>query len=211
MVGAAVAPVPEAPTTSSGGCTVPVSAAAATMAMDSGDITTRPCPIEVAPRSALSVGRGTEPAKESSPMSVLWPTPSMAAAAGRSGAARWPVASWMNAVLHDSVNACSSVLTGASPSALWNTSPSTVAVPGQLAADFGDSPWVISAVEVITLNVEPGGKSPVEGLVEAGGVDRDGGQDVSVGGVHRDQRGALLLPGQRRLGGVLHRPGRSWW
>ena len=159
-MGVAVVLVPDAPTTSCGERTVPVSAAAATMAMDSGDIRTRPCPIEVAPRSALSVGWGTEPAKESSPRSVLRPTPSMAAAAGRSGAARWPVASWMNAVLHDSVNACSSVLTGASPSALWNTSPSTVAVPGQLAADFGDSPWVIRAVEVITLNVEPGGKSP---------------------------------------------------
>src|SRR5260370_6814029 len=66
----------------------------------------------------------------------------------------------MNAVLHDSVNACSSVLTGAWPSALWNTSPSTVAGPGQLAADFGVRPWLISAVEVITLNVEPGGKRP---------------------------------------------------
>ena len=84
----------------------------------------------------------------------------MVAAAGRSGAVRWPVASWMKAVLHDSVNACSRVLTGASPSALWNTSPSTVAVPGQLAADLGVSPRVISAVEVITLNVEPGGKPP---------------------------------------------------
>ena len=66
----------------------------------------------------------------------------------------------MKAVLHDSVKACSIVLTGASLSALWNTSPSTVAVPGQLAADRGVSPWVISAVEVITLNVEPGGKPP---------------------------------------------------
>ena len=84
----------------------------------------------------------------------------MVAAAGKSGAVRWPVASRMKAVLHDSVKACSKVLTGASPSALWNTSPSTVAVPGQLAAELGVSPWVISAVEVITLNVEPGGKPP---------------------------------------------------
>ena len=66
----------------------------------------------------------------------------------------------MKAVLHDSVKACSRLLTGASLSALWNTSPSTVAVPGQLAADRGVSPWPISAVDVITLNVEPGGKPP---------------------------------------------------
>ena len=66
----------------------------------------------------------------------------------------------MKAVLHDSVNACSRSLTCASLSALWNTSPSTVAVPGQLAADRGVSPWLISAVDVITLNVEPGGKPP---------------------------------------------------
>src|SRR4029077_16151232 len=66
----------------------------------------------------------------------------------------------MKAVLHDSVNACSRLLTGASLSALWNTSPSTVAVPGQLAADRGVSPWLISAADVITLNVEPGGEPP---------------------------------------------------
>ena len=58
------------------------------------------------------------------------------------------------------MNACIRLLTGASPSALWNTSPSTVAVPGQLAADCGPSPWLISALDVMTLKVEPGGKPP---------------------------------------------------
>src|ERR1700691_4649518 len=66
----------------------------------------------------------------------------------------------MKAVLHDSVKACSRLLTGASPSALWNTSPSTVAVAGQPAADCAGRPWVINAVDVITLKVEPGGKPP---------------------------------------------------
>ena len=63
----------------------------------------------------------------------------------------------MNAVLQDSVNAPSSVLTGWSPSALWNTSPSTVRLGGQLAADDGDRPFWMSAAEVSTLKVEPGG------------------------------------------------------
>ena len=117
--------------------------------------------MEVAARSALSFGRGTEPPKATSPMCRLWPSPNSSAVDGKSDGARWPVASLMKAVLHDSVNACSRLLTGASLSALWNTSPSTVAVPGQLAADCGVSPWLISAVEVITLNVvEPGGKPP---------------------------------------------------
>ena len=93
-------------------------------------------------------------------MCGLLPSPNIAAAAGKSGGDRCPVASLMKAVLHDSVNACSRLLTGASPSALWNTSPSTVAVPGQLAADCGLSPRLISAVDVITLKVEPGGKPP---------------------------------------------------
>ena len=35
-----------------------------------------------------------------------------------------------------------------------------MAVPGQLAVDCGLSPRLISAVDVITLNVEPGGKAP---------------------------------------------------
>src|SRR5208282_3592485 len=107
-----------------------------------------------------SVGCGTEPPNASSPILGVLVSPYMAAAAGRSGVVRFLVASSMNAVLHDSVNAWSTVLTGASPSALWKTSPSTVAVSGQLAADCGVSPWVISAVDVMTLNVEPGGKAP---------------------------------------------------
>src|SRR6201996_7971929 len=66
----------------------------------------------------------------------------------------------MNAVLQDSANACSRLLTCPSPSELWNTSPSTVTVVGQLAADDGVMPWPISAVEVSTLNVDPGGNPP---------------------------------------------------
>src|SRR6266700_4734575 len=146
--------------TSRGARTVPVSAAAATIAMASGETSTRPCPMEVAARSAASFGRGTEPPKATSPMCGFWPSPSICAVDGKSDGDRCPVASLMKAVLHDSVNACSRLLTGASLSALWNTSPSTVAVPGQLAADRGVSPWLISAVDVITLNVEPGGKPP---------------------------------------------------
>ena len=83
-----------------------------------------------------------------------------AATAGKSAAWSLLVASWMNAVLQDCANACSRSLTWPSPSALSNTSPSTVAVFGQLAADEGVSPLPISAVEVSTLNVEPGGKPP---------------------------------------------------
>ena len=146
--------------TSRGARTVPVSAAAATIAMASGETSTRPCPMEVAARSASSRGCGTEPPKATRPMSGLPPSPSICAADGRSGGDRCLVASLMKAVLHDSVNACSRLLTGASLSALWNTSPSTVAVPGQLAADRGVSPWLISAADVTTLNVEPGGKPP---------------------------------------------------
>ena len=43
---------------------------------------------------------------------------------------------------------------------MWNISPSMVSDGGQLAGDDGDSPFWISAVEVSTLNVEPGGYSP---------------------------------------------------
>ncbi len=63
----------------------------------------------------------------------------------------------MNAVLHDSVKACARVETGASPSALWKTSPSTVRLGGQVAGDDGVSPPRISAEDVSTLNVDPGG------------------------------------------------------
>ncbi len=116
--------------------------------------------MDVAARSASSFGFGTEPPKATRPICSRWPSPNIAAVDGKSDGDRCPVASLMNAVLHDSVNACSRLLTGASLSALWNTSPSTVAVPGQLADDRGVSPWPISAVEVITLNVEPGGNPP---------------------------------------------------
>ncbi len=51
-----------APTTRRGARTVPVSAAAATIAMFSGEVSTRPWPIEVAARSASSEGLGTDPA-----------------------------------------------------------------------------------------------------------------------------------------------------
>ncbi len=88
------------------------------------------------------------------------PSRNSAAVAGKSGGARFLVASPMKAVLHDSAKACSRSLTCPSPSALWNTSPSAVAVAGQLAADEGESPWLMSAADVITLNVEPGGKAP---------------------------------------------------
>ncbi len=66
----------------------------------------------------------------------------------------------MKAVLHDSVNAWSIVWVGWSPSALWNTSPLTVRLGGQLAGEEGERPRWMSAVEVSTLNVEPGGKAP---------------------------------------------------
>src|SRR6202046_3203338 len=66
----------------------------------------------------------------------------------------------MKAVLHDSVKAPARLLVGASPSALWNTSPSTIRECGQLADDDGERPFSIRAVDVITLNVEPGGNSP---------------------------------------------------
>ena len=95
-----------------------------------------------------------------SPMLGFDPMPYSAAAAGRVPGWRLAVASAMNAVLHDSVNAPARLATGASPSALWNDSPSTVTVGGQVAGDAGDSPCWMRAVDVIILNVEPGGNSP---------------------------------------------------
>src|SRR5208283_840533 len=146
-----------APTTRRGARTVPVSTAAATIAMFSGEASTRPCPIDVAARSAWSDGVGTDPAYAANPICGALPSPNSAAVDGKSGGVRCAVASPMKAVLHDSANASSRSLTCPSPSALWNTSPPAVAVAGQLAADEGESPWLISAVEVSTLNVEPGG------------------------------------------------------
>src|ERR1700733_10149888 len=84
----------------------------------------------------------------------------MPAAAGKSAAARRWVASPMNAVLHETVNAWASVEADSSGAALWNVSPSTVIVGGQLAGESGVRPWRIRAVEVSTLNVDPGGDWP---------------------------------------------------
>ena len=118
---------------------------------------------------------------------------------------RFLVASWINAVLHDSVKAWSTVLTGASPSALWNTSPSTVAVTGQLAADCGVSPWVISAVEVMTLNVEPGGKPPSRAWSKPPGLTETAARMSPVEAFTATSAALLLLPGQGGLGRLLHR------
>src|SRR5262252_7053127 len=93
-------------------------------------------------------------------MCVATPSRNIRAAASNPAGVRCLVASPMNAVLQDSAKACSRSLTFPSPSALRNTSPCTVAVGGQLAADDGVSPPASSAAEVITLNAEPGGYSP---------------------------------------------------
>src|SRR6516165_11345038 len=67
----------------------------------------------------------------------------------------------MNAVLHDMANASSMESDGVvSPSKLWKTSPSTVMVGGHDAGLDGVRPCSIRSVEVITLNVEPGGYAP---------------------------------------------------
>src|SRR5579875_3355799 len=66
----------------------------------------------------------------------------------------------MNAVLQDSANASARLDTGWSPSALWNTFPSTVTVGGHDAGDEGLRPAWNSAVEVRILNVDPGGNPP---------------------------------------------------
>ena len=148
------------PLTSLGACTVPVSTAAATIAMSSGDISTRPWPMDVAARSAPSLGLGTEPGYASRPRCIALPRRYWATASWMSASFRSFDTSPMNAVLQDSVKAWSIVRTGPSPSALWKTSPSSVIVLGQLAAEAGVSPCSISAVESRILNVEPGGKPP---------------------------------------------------
>src|SRR5208283_1682142 len=121
-----------APTTRRGARTVPVSTAAATIAMFSGEASTRPCPIDVAARSAWSDGVGTDPAYAANPICGALPSPNSAAVDGKSGGVRCAVASPMKAVLHDSANASSRSLTCPSPSALWNTSPPAVEGPVEL-------------------------------------------------------------------------------
>src|SRR5262245_14959067 len=66
----------------------------------------------------------------------------------------------MKAVLHDAAKACSRLVTGAVASALWNASPSTVSRGGHVTGDDGRSPRSINAVEVSTLNDDPGGNEP---------------------------------------------------
>jgi hypothetical protein len=64
----------------------------------------------------------------------------------------------MNAVLQDWAKAVRRLmLPNASPSSLWNTSPSTVRVGGQVAGLCGVSPLSpMRAVDVMVLNVDPG-------------------------------------------------------
>src|SRR6516225_5785947 len=93
-------------------------------------------------------------------MCAATPSRNIRAAASNPAGVRCLVASPMNAVLQDSAKACCRSLTFPSLSALRNTSPCTVAVGGQLAADDGVSPRASSAAEVITLNAEPGGYAP---------------------------------------------------
>src|ERR1017187_6460121 len=71
----------------------------------------------------------------------------------------------MKAALHDSAKAVSKLNDDAvSPSKLWNVSPPTVMVGGQLAGLEGDEPCSMRSAEVTTLKVEPGGKAPVSAL-----------------------------------------------
>ncbi len=114
----------------------------------------------MAASSASSDGFGTLAISAGIPILVMWLRPYRPAAAGKSDAARCWVARPMNAVLHETVNACWSVEADSSGAALWNVSPSTVIVGGQLAGESGVRPLRISAVEVSTLNVDPGGYWP---------------------------------------------------
>ena len=77
--------------------------------MFSGEASTRPCPIDVAARSAWSDGVGTDPAYAASPICGALPSPNSAAVDGKSGGARCAVASPMKAVLHDSANSVQQV------------------------------------------------------------------------------------------------------
>ena len=67
----------------------------------------------------------------------------------------------MNALLHEIWNACArSIAPDASPSKFLKYSPSTVSVGGHGAGVEPVRPAASSAVDVITLNVEPGGYVP---------------------------------------------------
>src|ERR1051325_5470691 len=67
----------------------------------------------------------------------------------------------MNALLHEIWNACArSSDPEASPSKFLNFRPSTVSVGGHGAGVLAVSPAASNAVDVITLNVEPGGYAP---------------------------------------------------
>src|SRR3954454_4261003 len=67
----------------------------------------------------------------------------------------------MNALLHEILNAWArSIAPCASPSKLWNVRPSTVIVGGHGAGVEPFRPAFSNAVDVITLNVDPGGYAP---------------------------------------------------
>ena len=143
--------------TSVGARHCPDATAAATDAICTGLASTRPCPIADAASSAASRGVGYEPPRTSMP-SVQWALNPNEVAALPNASAGSLSARPMNALLHDFANAVArSIAPGASPSKLVNDSPSTVIVAGHGAGVAALLPPVSSAVDVTTLNVDPGG------------------------------------------------------
>ena len=177
--------------------------------MFSGDTSTRPWPIAVAARSARSDGAGTEPANAGSPSDGVWPIRYRSAVRVKSAAVRCRVASPMNAVLHDSANACSRSLIGAVPSALWKISPSTSSCEGQRGGRRRRQPVLEQRGAGQHLERRPRRERAVQREVEpAAGRHGHRGQHLAGGGVDGDQRRALVHAGQRFLRVLLLRAGR---
>src|SRR5260370_41173913 len=129
-----------APAMRRGGCRLPLSTAAATVAMASGETTTLACPMAVAARSASELGVGIRPPEAVKPRWGVTPRPNWRAVEGKDALGR-VLARPMNAALQDWAKAWLSVKDGAaSPSKLWNVWPPTVVLAGQLGGLAGVSP-----------------------------------------------------------------------
>lgn len=163
--GCAVAVASPAPVTRRGRCKLPESTEAATSAMASGDAVTWAWPMAVAAASEGEVGVGTLPPNADRPIFTVAPMPNCDAVVAKLAAGS-ELDSPMNAVLHDMANAWSSESEDVvSPSKLWNTSPLTVMLGGQVAGLEGVEPCSSRSAAVTTLNVEPGGYAPTNALL----------------------------------------------
>ncbi len=140
-----------APAMRRGACRLPLSTAAATVAMASGETTTLACPMAVAARSASELGVGIRPPEAVKPRWGVTPRPNWRAVEGKDALGR-VLARPMNAALQDWAKAWLK---------LWNVWPPTVMLAGQLAGLDGLSPCSTRSAVGMILNVEPGGYWPV--------------------------------------------------